>query len=228
MSLFPDVHSLLPYYRQLRSLLLTFVDLKMSSEWSLSCSSPTRFSFGVEGYELETIPGKFDFISFLATAQALKIEFLPITWEAARQDIGSGGTSRVSEARQDLGTSFAFKRVHEDGKREKTEEEIFQTLINEITTLGHTYIREHSNIAQLQGICWDISPDDDIPWPVLIFEKTHFGDLHSFASSTIGREMDIGKRLKLCVDIGTAIIDLRSFSKCTSITKQDIWLLKLL
>lgn len=191
----------------------------MSSEWSTSSFLHTRFSSGPEVLELETIPGKFDFLSFLATAQALQIPFLAITWKAAQQDIGSGGTSRINEALQDLDTSFAFKRIHEDSKQEKTEEQIFQILINEITILGHTFIRKHPNIAHLQGICWDISPTDDIPWPVLVFEKTHFGDLYNFASSPIGRELGIIERLRLCIDIGRAITDMHSASKCNSIIK---------
>lgn len=185
----------------------------MSSEWSISSFSPTRSSFEPGVLALETIPGKFDFISFLATAQALNFQFLPITWEAARQDIGFGGTSRINEARQTLEISLAFKRIHEDSKKNKREEQIFQFLTNELTVLGHKLIREHPNIGQLQGLCWDISADDDIPWPVLVFEKSHFGDLYNFASSPIGREMSIGERLKLCVDIGTAITDMHSASE---------------
>ena len=62
-------------------------------------------------------------------------------------------------------------------------------LDNELIVLGHSAIQEHPNIAKLQGLCWDIS--DDKIWPVLVFEKSHFDDLYSFATSLVGKELDI-------------------------------------
>lgn len=53
-----------------------------------------------------------------------------------------------------LNTSFAFKTYC---KQHETEEQMFRTPIAEITMLGQPFIREHANIVQLQGICWDIS-----------------------------------------------------------------------
>lgn len=149
---------------------------------------------------------KCNFLSFLATAQALQIEFLPIVWDSAREVIGTGGTSRIHQALVNLDTSLAFKNYH---KRNKTEEQIFRTLINEITVLSQAFVREHANIAHLQGICWDISPNDDKPWPVLVFEKSHFGDLYHFVRHG-GRAMTMEDRLGLCLDIGRAVIDMHS------------------
>src|SRR6185436_9668785 len=54
-------------------------------------------------------PDKFNFLSFLATAQALQIEFLPIAWDVARGFIGEGGTSRIRQTLVNIDTSFAFK-----------------------------------------------------------------------------------------------------------------------
>lgn len=190
------------------------------SEWSTDSWSQSRLSCGPEVVGLETAPDKYNFLSFLATAQELQVPFLPITWEAARQDIGKGGTSTINEALVNLQVSFAFKRIHGDTKRDKTEQQIFKTLISEIAALGHPFIREHSNIAQLQGICWDIPPDDK-PWPVLVFEKTKFKDLYNFAQLPVGREMGIDERVKLCVDIGRAMRDLHSISKWCSYRQKS-------
>lgn len=55
-------------------------------------------------------------------------------------------------------------------------------------------------------------PDDKV-WPVLVFRKTQYGDLYNFAALPIGRELSVGQRLKLCVDVGTAISDMYSNSK---------------
>lgn len=157
-------------------------------------------------------PNRHNFLSVLATAQALGIEFLPITWQSAREQIGQGGTSRINQAPANIQMSLAFKLVKDDEKLKKTEAEIFQMLSNEITVLGHPSIQEHPNIAKLQGICWDISSDGRV-WPALVFEKSQFDDLYSFARRSIGKELDIHHRLKLCVDIGEAITYMHSHSK---------------
>jgi serine/threonine protein kinase len=81
--------------------------------------------------------------------------------------------------------------------------------------LAHKSVREHPNIAQLQGICWDVSAFDDKPWPVLVFEKTHLGDLYEFAMLPAGRTMNFSQRLRLCMDMGRAIMDMHSMSKCS-------------
>lgn len=154
-------------------------------------------------------PNRFNFLSFLATAQALGIEFLNIAWDAARGVVGTGGTSRIHQALLNLDTSLAFKTYHRRNQADEQQE--FCTLINEITVLSQPFVRGHPNIAQLQGICWDISPDDK-PWPVLVFEKSHLGDLHHFARHG-GRDMTFHERLKLCVDIGRAVADMHSNRK---------------
>jgi hypothetical protein len=173
--------------------------------------SESHASLGREVLGLEAAPDQYTFLSFLATAQALDIDLLPLTWEAASQRIGLGGTSKVNESPINVDTSFAFKRVRDDETKQRTEENIFRTLINEIAVLAQPRVREHPNIVQLQGICWDISADDK-PWPVLVFEKSEFGDLYNFVKMPVGRQMDINERLKLCLEIGTAIITMHSNS----------------
>lgn len=153
-----------------------------------------------------------NFLSFLSTAQALGIDFLPITWQSVRQKIGEGGTSKISQASANMQMSLAFKRIKNDEEPRKSEAEIFDMLTSEITVLGHPSIQEHPNIALLQGICWDISTDGKV-WPVLVFEKSQFDDLYSFATRPVGRELDIHHRLKLCVEIGEALMYMHSYSK---------------
>jgi hypothetical protein len=180
--------------------------MSCSYDWSLDPWSAPRISGDreiVTGLKTPVI----DFISFLAIAQALKIRFLPIPWDEARNDIGSGGTGRISQALANIQASFAFKRVRDTDKRE---DDIFQALANEITILSHDTIREHSNIVQLQGLSWDIRQPYDKPWPALIFEKTDFGDMYNFASLPIGRQMSFDDRIKLCVDVGQGIIGMHS------------------
>lgn len=188
----------------------------MSSELGFQPFQPSMFMercFSNVGlFRAPALPTRHNFLSFLATAQALGIEILPITWQSAIKEIGRGGTSRINQAPANITTSLAFKQVKDEEKLKRTEAEIFQTLSNEITVLGHPPIQEHPNIVKLQGICWDISSDGRV-WPVLVFEKSQFDDLYSFATRPIGKELNIHHRLKLCVDIGEAIIYMHSHSK---------------
>ncbi|KAK0712751.1 hypothetical protein B0T26DRAFT_650945, partial [Lasiosphaeria miniovina] len=171
---------------------------------------PLRSSSSAEVQGTEPEPDRFNFLSFLATVQALQIEILPLVWDITHDDDkGFGGTSVIYQALVNLDTSFAFKTYR---KQQKTEEQVFQILINEITVLSEPSVREHTNIAQLQGICWEISPSDDKPWPVLVFEKSHHGDLDHFARHG-GRGMMTNDRLRLCLDVGRAVIDMHSNRK---------------
>jgi hypothetical protein len=149
----------------------------------------------------------YDFISFLGVAQRLEIDFVPITWQPALDNVGEGGTAEIREALLDLQMSYAFKRIKQS---QQDESRIFRELTSEILVLGHGSIREHPNIIRLEGICWDIPPGDEKVWPVLVFEKTQCGDLETFANSDAGKIMCFEDRLKLCLDVGTAVKDLHS------------------
>jgi hypothetical protein len=192
----------------------------MSTNNCSTFDQPRPISTSATGLQqLASLP--CDFLTFLAVAQNLKLDFLPITWQAAMQPVGIGGTSQVNQAPIDVQTSFVFKRVGEEQKWKETEERIFQVLISEITVLCHPSVRAHPNIAELQGVCWDIPNKetdrvervivpqyDNKVWPVLVFEKSHFGDLHHFATQSVGRALGIEERMELCLDIGTAVADM--------------------
>lgn len=175
----------------------------------LSIPAYWRDSSSAQVDRADTEPDGYNFLSFIATAQALDIEFLPLIWDAAREGVGIGGTSRINQTLLTRDTSFAFKIYRQKGR---TEENVFRTLVTEIAVLSHRSVREHPNIAQLQGICWDISSSDDKPWPVLVFEKSHLGDLRHFVKHG-GREMKICERLRLGLDIGKAVMDMHSNCK---------------
>jgi serine/threonine protein kinase len=158
-----------------------------------------------------------DIIDFLAAVQKLELDILPITWQSARLPIGAGGTSRINEAIIDVQTSFAFKCVSDDQKEEGIAKS-FQAFISEISILGHPLIQDHPNIVDLEGICWDITRDE--VWPVLVFEKSQFGDLYEFLASPPGRALNANERLKLCRSIASALIAMHSFGMPCDRTKQ--------
>lgn len=197
----------------------------MSTEKSTFLQALFRFDTRyLSKTEIESLRGTrkhldCDLIDFLALVQSLELAILPITWQSARDRVGRGGSGIVNEALINLQTSLVFKCVSNDLKLElktvpedQTRElrrDILQTFVNEVNVLGHRQLREHPNIVDLQGVCWDVKPDNDV-WPVLVFEKTHFGDMHSFLTLPIGRDLSLTNRLRLCDGIATAIIDMHS------------------
>ena len=140
----------------------------------------------------------YDFLDVLAITQRLNIDFLPITWQPALDSIGEGATAEIRQSLIDLQMSFAFKRF------KMNEFDIFRSVISEVLVLGHSSLREHPNILSLQGVCWDISPDQKV-WPVLVFEKAQMGNLESFMDSDTGKLLPIKDKLKICSGIAAAV-----------------------
>lgn len=176
-----------------------------------------RHTFGSDS----TAPGDhvpYDLITVLAVAQKLEIEILALTWQSARERVGSGGTSQISQMLVNGQTSLVFKRVADKSKLYEPEDRIFRSVINEMTALRHPSIRDHPNVAELQGLCWDVPLAEDMDhdetttkaWPVLVFEKSPYGDLSSFASVPLGQALSFDERLDLCLDVGRAVADMHS------------------
>lgn len=149
----------------------------------------------------------YSFIAVLGLAQRLHVDFLPITWDEDLRPIGRGGQARINQVMMNIQTSFAFKSF--DHQRL---EDPFREIVQEITVLAHPSIRQHPYINRLEGICWDITENDEV-WPVLVFQKTHLSDLYDFATSERGIKLSAQDRLELCADIGVAIRDMHANSK---------------
>ena len=177
-----------------------------------------RFSL----YETETVTpvlaptddGHCNLIAFLATVQACGVDLLNLVWQQVENLIGRGGTADIRQRIMSDHFSFAFKgmslpRMSGDTSRQEDqstkERRAFQALITEISILSHPSIREHQNIVNLEGVCWEISAGDERAWPVLVFEKAGLGDLHQFMKSNTGKNLDFQRSLRLCSNIGGAI-----------------------
>jgi len=87
----------------------------------------------------------------------------------------------------------------------------FLPLISEVLILSQPPIRSHPNIVNLEGICWEITPRTEKAVPVLVFEKAVW-DLQQFMKVNEGMNMSIDDRLKICADIGNAIMALHAYS----------------
>ena len=164
---------------------------------------PSTISFGPCAKSTHTSGQytNYDFIAVLGLAQRLGIRFLPITWQAGLGRIGRGGQARIYQALANAQISFAFKRF------DHPDHDPFRETVQEMVVLSHPMIREHEHIVQLEGICWDIPQDNKI-WPVLVFQKSHLGDLKSFTRLEKFKNLSMKDRLYLCVDIGIAIRDM--------------------
>ncbi|KAL9581393.1 MAG: hypothetical protein Q9212_003924 [Teloschistes hypoglaucus] len=162
-----------------------------------------------------------DFITFLEIAQNLSIDFLPITWQQALGNIGKGATAEICEALLDVNTSFAFKRrlFEELIELEELTGKILPSVVAEISILLTPSIRHCPHIMNIVGICWDIYSGEDDTFsrekplefssaavvPVLVFDKSRHGDLHTFMTAGVGKDLGYVERLQICIEIATAI-----------------------
>ncbi|KAL2870917.1 uncharacterized protein BJX67DRAFT_210585 [Aspergillus lucknowensis] len=212
----------------------------MSSFQTSTFDKPRLFFSTYTGLEDTSAAADINIITFLTLLQKAKIPILPLTWQSSRQLLGRGATSQVNQSLVDIETSFAFKRVAEKDRLEKTDQEIFRRLINEVYMLRHKAVVNHPNILELQGICWDVplknkhpAPeraepgflDTDKVWPVLVFQKAHFEDLYTFAQRPIGQALGVPERWKICLDIGTAMAHMQShcmIPRCPCATNTHI------
>ncbi len=171
-----------------------------------------------------------DFITFLSIAQNLRIDFLPISWQHGLENIGEGATGEIREALLDKNTSFAFKRrlFKESFNFEELKGQILPTLVAEMSILHIPSIRHCRNIIDLVGVCWEVycedeytlSRDDPVDFskaaiiPVLVFQRSRFGDLHTFMMHGVGKTLSFDERLHLCIGIAEAISEMHACGMC--------------
>jgi hypothetical protein len=145
-----------------------------------------------------------DLITFLAAAQQHAIEMIPIVWQDGLGFLGKGGTADISQAPVDTQTAFAFKRTptQRDGFNLDLKD-LYHLLTMEIHFLRHPFLLGHPNIAQLEGICWEVTQEAKV-LPVLLFEKAEQGDVKRFALSQ-AEIISFDAKLDLCIDIANGI-----------------------
>jgi len=130
---------------------------------------------------------------------------LTVTWQSALKSLKTGGTAFINQTPLNRELSLAFKRIKDHEKEEPSR--AFRLLIDEISVLGHRSVQGHPNVIELLGIGWDI-PSDEAVWPVLVFEKSQYGDMEKFANLLVGQHLKMHDRLDICIGIGTALADL--------------------
>jgi serine/threonine protein kinase len=162
---------------------------------------------------------KCDLITFLSAAQTFNIPFVDITWQSALDTIGIGGTATIAQSQMSRDARLAYKRIKDEDKGDP--DNVYRLLLSELSVLGHPAIRYHPNVIELLGIGWDVTSEDAV-WPVLVFQKSHFGDLKSFAVSEMGRNLTLGARVEICGNIITAIASMHEHGPYLSFFEQGL------
>ena len=153
---------------------------------------------------------------------------LTITWQPALDRIGQGATAEIREAIATIQFSFAFKRpvIRSSFDCEAFERRLLPCLIDEISILGHPRMRKHPNIIDLEGICWEIiskkgmrisreipldfTTGDQGIMPVLVFQKSKYGDLYQFMMQDGVKELGFSDMIEISIDVARAIEEMHS------------------
>ena len=147
-----------------------------------------------------------DLIAFLSVVQNCNVEYLPITWRPTLSTLGTGGSGTISQSTFMTKKPLAFKRFHDPENSDSD----FLPMMSEVLILSQPPIRNHPNIVDLEGISWEIKPWTEKAVPVLVFEKASW-DLQQFMNVREGMDMVVEDRLKICADIGGAIVALHAY-----------------
>ena len=147
-----------------------------------------------------------DLIAFLSIVQKCDIDYLPITWQPALNTLGVGASGTISQSTFITEKPLAFKRFHDSENPDVS----FLPMMSEVLILSQPTIRNHPNIVDLEGICWEIRPSTEKAVPVLVFEKASW-DLQQFMSVREGMDMSFEDRLKMCANVGDAIMALHAY-----------------
>ena len=88
-----------------------------------------RFPSLVSVSGIQTPTSGHNLLSFLATAQVCHVSIIPSTWQAARLEVGFGGTSRIRELREDIQTNLTFKCLSDAEKLGKSASDTSKCLL---------------------------------------------------------------------------------------------------
>ena len=161
----------------------------------------------------EPVETRYDLITFLTACQHARITILSLDWEPGLDPLGEGGQAEIREGIQSIATSFAFRRLKSSLRSLEYQSLAYEVLTHQVSILGRENIRDHPNILSIRGVCWDVNAKINQVWPVLVFEKTAYGDLRSFMHSEAGKRLDTRERLLLCAGLISALRFLHSDRK---------------
>ena len=154
-----------------------------------------------------------DLCTFFHICQKTKTNFLCLDWQPSLDLLGRGGSGEVNQSYQNLQFSYAFKRLRVlEMPSASTTEAFYEVLVTEVAILQHPVLKLHPNIVDLLGVTWDVivDPPGQVELfrvhPVFVFEKATHGSLSRYIEvSRDSSELCFENRLRVCIDIGSAI-----------------------
>ena len=129
-----------------------------------------------------------------------------MTWQPSLSTLGAGGSGTISQSTFMAEKPLAFKRFHDP----ENSDDGFLPMMSEVLILSQPPIQNYPNIVNLEGVCWEIKPWTEKAVPMLIFEKASW-DLQQFMNVHEGMDIVLEDRLKICADIGGAIVALHAY-----------------
>ena len=147
-----------------------------------------------------------DLIAFLSIVQECDVDYLPITWQPTLNTLGVGASGTISQSTFITEKPLAFKRFNDSENPNGG----CLPMMSEVLILSQPTIRNHPNIVDLEGICWEIKPSTEKAVPVLVFKKASW-DLKQFMNVREGMDMSFEDRLKICADVGDAVMTLHAY-----------------
>jgi hypothetical protein len=163
-------------------------------------------------------------LRLLAIAAALEVNILPLTWRPALEGLGQGATGQISQSPLNAQISLAFKRfsrtINDNGGLTETEWRRRQcdAIVSEVVALSTSKIYDHPNIANLEGICWEVEPVSGEIWPVLAFRKAECGSLNHFLTLPDAEDMDLDNLIDICGEVAKG---LRIMHLCSKQLRPD-------
>jgi serine/threonine protein kinase len=154
-----------------------------------------------------------EFLQFFPITNALGIEsivdeqsfHMPM---AFRHSLGAGASFKVTKAihpqdRSDL----VLKSAAEDSMGDRESRSIYmRSLISELRVMGHPPLRDHPNIAGIQGLTWHCNESYDPPiLPALVMEYSSLGTLDNFLNKA---KPELSVRVRLCLDVARGLKEL--------------------
>jgi hypothetical protein len=116
--------------------------------------------------------------------------------------LGVGGQALISQSLATINRSFAFRKLELRQLGPEIEEIAYQYLHRQISVFGRSEVREHPNIIDLIGICWEIeAPEQSVVRPVFVFEKAKYGDTKHLMCTKAAVKIAFEGRLRLYANL---------------------------
>lgn len=149
-------------------------------------------------------------LRLLTIAKSVNCSILPLAWGSAMDLLGEGATGKISQAPLNSQISFAYKRFsHRLGAESNLTHEkginiLYNSMVCEMVAFHLPEIYRHPNIAKVEGLCFELVPESDKVWPVLVFRKAVLGSLDHFIDG-LENALELADLVDACGEIAKGL-----------------------